>query len=376
MKKITFTLFTTIFLLLIIAPCKSQSNSPQVTISVVADSAAGLAAKHGLNKVITALKAKGVAVEQAASLDAARGKVTLVTGLASGSGAAARLLKHLKIAPPIGTESLLTRHVNWHGKKVLLVSGADDRGLMYALLDVADRISWAADAKNPLSEVRDAMEKPHTTERALSIYTMHRASFESRFFNEDYWARYFDMLADNRFNSFVLIFGYENGGYFAPAYPYFFDVEGFPNVHVVDFTKEQQQRYLDALNRLVKMAHERGLDFTVGLWDHIYRGGVQSGGVKEAEPDKPRAGIAIGLNENNLMAYHRAALTKFLKLVPYLNGVQFRMHGESGLKKEEMHDFWKSIYQVMIENAPNVRFDARAKDFPDSLIDLALDMGV
>ena len=35
------------------------------------------------------------------------------------------------------------------------------------------------------------------------------------------------MLAQNRFNSLVVIFGYENGGFLAPCYPYFFDVEGF-----------------------------------------------------------------------------------------------------------------------------------------------------
>ena len=124
------------------------------------------------------------------------------------------------------------------------------------------------------------------------------------------------------------------------------------------------------------MARERGLDFTVGLWDHIYRGGVQSGGVKEAEPGKLRPGIVTGLTEGDLTTYHRAALAKFLKLVPDLHAVQFRMHGESGLKKEEMPKFWQGIYQVMKEQGPNVIFDARIKDFPDSLIDLALEMGV
>ena len=84
--------------------------------------------------------------------------------------------------------------------------------------------------------------KPYVAERGVSIYTMQKADFESRFFNEDYWARYFDMLARDRFNTFVLIFGYENAGYFAPAYPYFFDVEGFPEVRVTGLTKEQQQR--------------------------------------------------------------------------------------------------------------------------------------
>ena len=61
--------------------------------------------------------------------------------------------------------------------------------------------------------------RPYVAERAISIYTMQQADFEARFYNEDYWARYFDMLARDRFNTFVLIFGYENAGYFAPAYP-------------------------------------------------------------------------------------------------------------------------------------------------------------
>jgi hypothetical protein len=124
------------------------------------------------------------------------------------------------------------------------------------------------------------------------------------------------------------------------------------------------------------MAHDRGLNFTAGLWDHIYRGGVQSGGIKEADTDTPRPGVVTGLSEKTLMAYHRAALAKFLKLVPNLDAVQFRMHGESGLRKEEMHEFWKNIYLVMKEHGPDVLFDARVKDFPDSLIDLALEMGV
>ena len=36
------------------------------------------------------------------------------------------------------------------------------------------------------------------------------------------------MLAADRINSFIVIFGYENGGFMAPLYPYFFDVAEFP----------------------------------------------------------------------------------------------------------------------------------------------------
>jgi dienelactone hydrolase len=375
-SKAAYALSAMVILSLSAAPWSGQSASTKVTVSIVSDDDPGLAARHGLNKLAAALKARGVDVEQAGSLEAARGEMLIVAGRAAASSAAAALHKSLGVAPPESSESLLIRRTKWNGKTALLVNGADDRGLMYALLDVADRVGWAADPNNPLSEVRDVTEKPYVAERGVSIYTMQQADFEARFFNEDYWARYFDMLARDRFNTFVLIFGYENAGYFAPAYPYFFDVEGFPDVRVAGLTKEQQQRNLKTLNRLIEMARERGLDFTAGLWDHIYRGGVQSGGVKEAEPGKTRPGIVTGLTEKDLMAYHKAALAKFLQLVPNLHAVQFRMHGESGLKKEEMPEFWKGIYQVMKERGPNVLFDARIKDFPDSLIDLALDMGV
>src|SRR5262245_62165997 len=363
-------------LLVALISLRGWSASSNINISLIVDASPGPAARHGQSKLVSALRAKGVTIEQAENLESSHGETVIVAGQARSSGVASALHKSLGIAPSGGAEALLIRQVKWKGKTVYLVSGADDRGLMYALLDVADRVSWASDPNNPLGEVRDAAEKPYVPERGVSIYTMQQADFEARFFNEEYWARYFDMLARDRFNTFVLIFGYENAGYFAPAYPYFFDVDGYPAVHVVGLTKEQQQRNLKTLNRVIEMARERGLDFTAGLWDHIYRGGVQSGGVKEADPNKLRPGVVTGLTEKDLMAYHQVALAKFLKLVPNLHAVQFRMHGESGLKKEEMPEFWKGIYQVMKERGPNVLFAARLKDFPDSMIDLAMETEV
>src|SRR5262245_56796589 len=232
-SKSAYTLSVMVILALTAAAWGGQGASPQVTVTIVSDNDPGLAARNGLNKLAAALKARGVAVAQTNSLEEARGETLIVAGRATASGAAAALHKSLSVEPPEGAESLLIRRVKWTGKTAWLVSGADDRGLMYALLDVADRVGWAADPNSPLSEVRDAAEKPYVAERGVSIYTMQQADFEARFFNEDYWARYFDMLARDRFNTFVLIFGYENAGYFAPAYPYFFDIEGFPDVHVV-----------------------------------------------------------------------------------------------------------------------------------------------
>jgi hypothetical protein len=358
--------------LLFAVTCNLQAaQSP--AISLVTDTQMGPAARHGVSKVRLALRAKGIQIEQSTSLETARGDLLLVLGLSREAGATAMLHSSLDIPVPVEAESLLIRHVKWSGKKVLLVSGADDRGLMYGLLDVADRIGWVEDPKNALSEVSNIEEKPAVAERALSIYTMHQGNFESYFYDETYWARYLDMLAKNRFNTFALLFGYENWGYFSPPYPYFFDLEEFPNVKVIGITKDKQQKNLEALNRIIDMTHERGLNFTLGIWDHIYRGGVQ--GPKD-RAGKPTDGIVWGLTTDNLTAYTKLALTKFLKLVPDLDAIQFRMHGESGLKRTEMGGFWENVYHVMNEHAPNVRFDARAKNFPDSLIDKAVEMNV
>jgi hypothetical protein len=362
---------STINLLFTISCNLQAAHSPSITL--VTDAQMGPAVHHGLNKVKSALQAKGINPRQTTSLETEQGALLLVTGISGKAGPASTLHSKFNIPKPVEAESLTIRHVKWSGRKVLLVSGADDRGLMYALLDVADRTCWAEDAKDPFSEVINIEEKPAVAERALSIYTMHQGNFESYFYNENYWERYLDMLAKNRFNTFALLFGYENWGYFSPPYAYFFDVEEFPDVKVIGITKDKQRKNLEALNKAIDMTHERGMNFTLGIWDHIYRGGVQ--GPKD-RVEKPTEGIVWGLTADNLTAYTRLALTKFLKLVPNLDAIQFRMHGESGLKRTEMGGFWENVYHVMNEYAPNVRFDARAKNFPDSLIDKAVEMGV
>ncbi len=358
--------------LLLAAACNLQA-AQNSTVFLVTDAKMGPAARHGVSKVQLALQARGLQVEQTTSIESSRGSILIVSGISDGPGAAGKLLTGRNIAKPKEPESLVIRHMRLKGSKTLLVTGADDRGLMYGLLDVAERIGWAEDARNPLSEVRNAEEKPAVAERALSKYTMHQGNFESYFYDEAYWARYLDMLAANRFNTFALLFGYENWGYFSPPYPYFSDLDEFPDVKVVGITRDKQRRNLEALNRIIDMTHERGLNFTLGIWDHIYRGGVQ--GPRD-RAGKPTEGIVWGLTADNLTVYTTLALTKFLKLVPDLDAIQFRMHGESGLKRTEMGGFWENVYHVMNEHAPNVRFDARAKNFPDSLIDKAVEMDV
>src|SRR5680860_645145 len=256
--------------------------SPGPELSIVRDNSPGMPVLHGLNKLTQALRSRGVSFEEVNSLESARGEVLLVAGLAYEGGPASRLLSSGGREVPRVAESLMIWKTLRDARPAWVVSGYDDRGLMYGLLDVADRIGWSTDPKSPMSEVKEITEQPEVKERAVSMYTMNRAEWEQKFYDESYWANYLDMLASDRFNTLTVIFGYENGGFLAPCYPYFFDVDGFPGVRMAGLTKEQQERNLFSLNRLVRMAHERGISFRVGIWDHIYRGGVQGGGIADA----------------------------------------------------------------------------------------------
>ncbi len=363
---------------LLISSLTGYAATENPSLSIITDQTPGTSVSHGLTKLTNALKAKNISFEKVKSMKEARGKSVIAVGLASGKGAAAQLLKAGNHTVPELAEALTIRKTNWQNKPAWVISGFDDRGLMYALLDVANRISWSTEGESPMSEVKEITEQPDVSERAVSIYTMNRAYWESRFYDEDYWTQYLDMLAQNRFNSLVVIFGYENGGFLAPAYPYFFDVEGFPDVHMVGITPQEQQRNLKAFNRLIEMAHDRGIKFTVGIWDHIYRGGVQGGGIlgEKDAPEQPKEHLVWGVTSENLVAYTKAGIARFVELVPDLDAIQLRIHWESGLTEEEQLTFFPEIFRRLKEAAPDLGLDLRAKELPDQIIQAALDVGV
>jgi len=354
------------------------SGSPVRTVSLVTDPACGVAPRHGLDQLKDAFRRKGFTVEETRSPETATGAILIVSGLARGNGPAVRFLQDAKTALPAGPEALAVLRTTWKAKDLLVLCGADDTGLMYAALDTADRIGWSSGPDDVFGRVKSLAEKPDLVDRSISIYTMQRAYFESRLYDEAYWDAYFDMLARSRFNSFVVVFGYENGGFMAPPYPYFFDVDGFPDVRLVGHTPEAQARNLEAFRKLIRIAHAHGIRFTAGIWDHIYRGGVQSGGVPGVDkiPAAPTPGLVWGLTADNLSAYSQAAIKKFIQVFPDIDALQFRMHSESGLKNEEIVGFWHDIFAMIKATRPGIRIDVRAKELPDEVIADGLDQGI
>ena len=315
-------------------------------------------AAHGVDRLRAALLARGFRI-------------------APGPDARADFYVRLTIDPAIGCpESLSIARATYREHPVVDLRGADATGLMYAALDTADRISWSG-GPDPFAGVRQVSEQPYLHERGVSMYTMQRALFEQKLYDEAYWRKYFDLLAGSRINTFVVIFGYENGGFMAPPYPYFYDTPGFPDVRMVGLTADQQAHNTAAFKTMIRLAHERGIHVTAGIWDHIYRAGVQTGGIQgAAKGDAPTPGLVWGVTGDNLAAYSTAALKRFLAVFPEIDGIQFRMHDESGLKPEEMNGFWHEVFTQVKATKPELKLDLRAKGLPDAVIDDALAQGL
>ncbi len=348
------------------------------TLTLVFDPGTGRAAQYGAVTLTRALLAAGWNVDFSPTIESARGSRLVIGGVAAAGGPVTQVWRDLAAAPPAGAEALAVRKLTLRGRPALALCGADDRGLMYALLDAADRIGWAGKGPDPFTAIREISEHPAVRDRSLSVYTMNRAHWESRFYDERYWERYFDLLAASRFNRFLIIFGYENGGFLVPPYPYFFETPGFAGVKMVGLTPEQRERNLHALNRLIELAHDRGIAVSLGIWDHIYRGAVQTGGAEWLDEYKgrPVPNTVEGVTTDNLNAYTLASLKEFLARVPALDGLQFRVHEESGLKREEMDGFWRQVFQHVQREKPGLLLEARAKGTPDSVLATALELGV
>ena len=164
-----------------------------------------------------------------------------------------------------------------------------------------------------------------------------------------------------------------------PAIPISSTWRDFRDVRMVGITREQQQRNLAALNRLIQMAHDRGLKFTVGhLGPHLPRrraGRRHSGrGRSPAEAD---ARPGVGRDGRESRPLHQGGPGQVRAAgagggrhpVPHARRIRPEEQRAGGVLARRVPDDEE-------RRAPNLRLDLRAKGLPDSVIQSALDAGV
>jgi hypothetical protein len=296
-------------------------------------------------------------------------EAVLVTGRNSRS--AQRAFSENKMSLPDAPESFAL--IRWRLSKgaPLMIAGSDVRGLVYALLDLADLVSCARDPLAELKSVKSTIERPANQIRSVGRLFASDVQDKPWFNDREFWSRYLTMLATNRFNRINLTFGlgYDfttdiTDCYFHFAYPFLLSVPGY-NVRAVPLPDDERDSNLEMLRFISDEAARRGLQFQLGLWTHAYRW-----------TNSPRANYVIeGLTPETQGPYSRDALRLLLTRCPNITGVTIRTHGESGVA-EANTEIWKTIFDGVAQCGRKVEIDLHAKGISQPIIDAALATGM
>jgi hypothetical protein len=339
----------------------SAAAAPAVSLIVdPSDSVANSApAKWAAQELERSLMAVGGSVQICRNLSEAKQGNQCVVAAGSRSAAAQDLLKRGGASIPESPEALGLVP----GSRALLATGYDTRGLVYALLDLADRVQNGA----PLVPAKPSVEKPHNRIRSWTRLFTSDVEDKPWYNDREMWPQYLTMLASHRFNRFNLALGigYDfirqvTDAYFLFTYPFLMAVSGY-NVRVPQLSDKERDANLKMLQFISEQTVARGIQFQLGLWMHGYEW-----------IDTKNANYTIeGITKENHGPYCRDAVRALLQACPAISGVTFRVHGESGVE-EGSYEFWKTVFDGVATCGRTVEIDMHAKGMDETMQKLAV----
>ncbi|MBO1005077.1 hypothetical protein [Pseudogracilibacillus auburnensis] len=254
------------------------------------------------------------------------------------------------------------------GYQQLWVTGADVRGLVYALLELSDIFKFSTDPLDYLLNIGIIKESPINQVRSIKRTFVNEIDDKKWFYSKSFWQEYLTELASQRFNRFSLAFGmgYDLGHdpdiidfYLCFAYPFLVSVPEY-SVKVAGLSDSEREKNLEILRFIGKEAKIRGLDFYVGLWTHAF------------EPqDSPNVRYKIkGIDREIHAQYCQDALKTLLIECPEIDGLTIRVHYESGIP-EPAHLFWKVVLKGAALCGREIKLDLHSKGIDDDMIKVA-----
>jgi hypothetical protein len=277
------------------------------------------------------------------------------------------ILQSAKLHVANAPESLATVWGTLVGKNVLLICGFDPRAVVYALLDLSDRVQNSTDPIAALAAVPSHTEHPANEVRSITRLFTSDVEDKPWYNDRQMWPNYLTMLATQRFNRFNLAFGigydfirHVTDAYFLFTYPFLLAVPGY-NVRVPQLPDAERDRNLEMLRYISEQTVARGMEFHVGLWMHGYEW-----------IDSPAANYTIeGITRQNHGDYCRDAVRLLLQACPAISGITFRIHGESGVQ-EGSYEFWKTVFDGVATCGRKVKLDMHTKGMDQTMTDIAL----
>ena len=346
----------------------------RVTLFVLADASDRTMSQSPIRWAVgqlqEALKARGLIADVQYNLDNLHDDGERIVITPCTSHWARQISSRIQMALPTAAESLALVPGSIEGKPVVMVAGADVRGLVYAVLELADRVTYCSDPVAALQGVAALVEQPANSIRSMIRLFVSDVEDKSWFYDRAFWQEYLSMLVAQRFNRFSLTLGlgYDSpknvvDSYFIFAYPYLVNVPGH-DVKVRGLAAEERQRNLEALQYISSEAARRGLHFQLGLWGHNYQC-----------TSSPNVNYLIdGLNKDNHAPYCRDAVRTLLHACPAISGITFRAHYESGIP-DGSFGFWGTVFQGVAECGRRVEIDLHAKGISFKQVQMALDTG-
>lgn len=344
-------------------------------ISIVSDPAdliaGSLPAQWAVNELVQSLASRGINVSRYESLSQTGNNYLNIVMADSGSPVARQLLNAVKTTIPNVPEALGLVPLKSEGKQILLACGFDERGLVYALLELADRVQNSDEPLDSLNIQKPIVERPANVIRSLNRLFVSDIEDKPWYNDREMWPKYLTMLATQRFNRFNLSFGigYDflqnvTDGYFLFAYPFLLSVPGY-NVWVPQLPDAEREMNLEMLKFISEQTVARGMKFQLGIWMHGYEW-----------KNSPNANYTIeGLTPETHGPYCRDAVRELLKACPAISGVTFRVHGESGVN-EGSYNFWKTVFDGVATCGRMVEIDMHAKGMDQAMTDSAVSTGL
>jgi hypothetical protein len=316
------------------------------------------------------LTSKGINVYRCDQIAQAQSGDLIIVAASSGSSIAHQLLKGSDIKISATPEALGLVPLKTDDKYILLACGYDVRGLVYALLELADRILYSNQPLDSLNIQRPVIEQPANVIRSLNRLFVSDIEDKPWYYDREMWSHYLTMATTQRFNRFSLALGigYDflqnvTDGYFLFAYPFFLSVPGY-NVRVPQLPDSEREKNLEMLKFISEQTVARSIQFQLGIWMHGYEW-----------LNSPNPNYTIeGLTPETHGPYCRDAVRQLLQECPAISGITFRIHGESGVS-DGSYNFWKTVFEGVATCGREVEIDMHGKGMTQTMIDLALATG-
>ena len=241
--------------------------------------------------------------------------------------------------------------------------GTDSRGLMYALLELADRVR----ADESLLALSASVEYPYNAVRGVTRFIVNHHD-EAWMFDEVFLHWWYSRLARYRFNRVEYVMGFDTA-YLSPPYPWFIAVDGFEHLRVSRLSDERRDANLRGLRRMGQLAHDYGLEFCLAPW-------------QQKAWTRGQAHLVEGLPQDDdaLIAYTERAVKGLLEACAEIDVFQLRVNHEAGVSQADGNTtnerYWQRIIDTVTASDHVVELELRAKGLTDGMIQYAQDKGL